>query len=282
MKTWTIYLLTNSINNKIYVGQTSLSLRKRMAKNGSNYRNSTYLFNAITKYGAENFVYTVLAEASSLEEANNLECLFIVELDSRNPEIGYNIKEGGSHGPHSEETKAKISATQKLKPISEERLAHIRALGLASKGQIRGPHTDEWKATNSERTKLWHAENDHPMLGKRHSDKTRLKQSIANKGKPNLHRSPKSGKPRLASQIEDAIIKAYQEGRTWKSIAAEFKTSVRKIGALLKERNIPKIGNYSKWTGQKHTEETKQKQSEAAVKGWEEKRQLKENGVQNV
>ena len=53
-----IYLLKNNVNNKIYIGQTwAERLEDRMGKNGSQYKNSAYIYNAIKKYGAENFSY---------------------------------------------------------------------------------------------------------------------------------------------------------------------------------------------------------------------------------
>src|SRR5208283_3648439 len=109
----TLYLLTNTANGKIYVGQTWNELHIRMGKDGSNYKNSTYLYNAIKKYGADKFQYKVLVEVSCQTVADYMEDYYIDLYDSCNPKIGYNIKRGGSVGKHSEETKAKISATLK-------------------------------------------------------------------------------------------------------------------------------------------------------------------------
>ncbi len=102
-----IYLLTNRINNKVYIGQSWYELNIRMGKNGSNYKNSVYLYSAISKYGVENFIYTILEKTFDQIEANRLEEEYIVKYDSRNHIVGYNIKGGGSLGKHSEETKQK-------------------------------------------------------------------------------------------------------------------------------------------------------------------------------
>ena len=51
----TIYLLTNTINNKVYVGQTWFPFNTRMGKDGKNYKNSIYLYGAIQKYGSSAF-----------------------------------------------------------------------------------------------------------------------------------------------------------------------------------------------------------------------------------
>lgn len=84
-----------------------------MGKDGCNYKNSIHLYNAIKKYGADKFQYKVLVQVSCQTVADYMEDYYIELYNSRDPEIGYNIKTGGSVGRHSEETKAKISATLK-------------------------------------------------------------------------------------------------------------------------------------------------------------------------
>ena len=134
-----IYLITNRITEKYYVGQTSLSLAKRYrthtrsAKINSK-RGCRRLQHSMQKHGIENFTIEEIATANSTEEANNLETVWITALDSTNPSVGYNLSAGGGslrglrawnkglkgsqeawnkglH--HSAETKAKIGETSK-------------------------------------------------------------------------------------------------------------------------------------------------------------------------
>jgi group I intron endonuclease len=106
-----IYLLTNIKNNKVYVGQTWLTLKARWGKDGVHYKGCTLLYNAILKYGCENFKYLLLTECDTQEEADRLENEYMIKYDSRNPAVGYNLKSGGSAGKHSEETKKIIGET---------------------------------------------------------------------------------------------------------------------------------------------------------------------------
>ena len=108
-----VYKYTNLINNKIYIGQTKHTLEQRSQKNGSNYKNSIYFYNAIQKYGWDNFKSEILKDNLSLEEANYYEEYYINKYDSTNPNIGYNIRIGGKNTPLSEESKRKISEKAK-------------------------------------------------------------------------------------------------------------------------------------------------------------------------
>jgi hypothetical protein len=78
-----IYKTTNLITGKIYVGQDS--------KNNPNYLGSgKYIWNAIKKYGKENFKKEIICGCNSREELNEKEIYWIKELNSTNLEIGYN------------------------------------------------------------------------------------------------------------------------------------------------------------------------------------------------
>ena len=104
-----IYKYTNLINNKIYIGQTKMTLEQR-ALNGFNYKGSTYFYNAIQKYGWENFEPVILKDnIETVEDANIWEDYFITLFDSNNPDIGYNLNRGGNNKNTSESTKKLIS-----------------------------------------------------------------------------------------------------------------------------------------------------------------------------
>lgn len=270
-KTVKIYLLTNKINGKVYVGQTWLSFKKRIRREGQGYKNSFYLYAAIQKHGVSNFEYTVLAETIDQDEANKLENDFIIKYDSRNLEKGYNLKEGGWGGRHSEETKAKISESLSGKERTEE---HCRNLSEATKGVPKGPHTEEWKKENSERTKQWHAENEHPFAGKHHTEEAKQAMREKMAGKPRSPESIEKGRKALMAPQEeqDVIVKEYLSGKTIKEICKLLKVSPGKIYRTLKANNIDKTGNFSKWTGKTHSEETKEKMSKSREDYWEKKK----------
>jgi len=92
-----IYLITNTVNGKYYVGQTYRKPLARLrahfaaARSGSPWR----LHKAMRKYPAETFVQDVLAVVDTQEQADSLEKLWIASLAAMNFEVGYNASPGG-------------------------------------------------------------------------------------------------------------------------------------------------------------------------------------------
>lgn len=104
-----VYKHTNKINGKVYIGQTGQKPERRWGNQGSGYKANPYFYNAIKKYGWDNFEHEIIDFNLTLEESNELEIELINKFDSRNPEKGYNLKSGGSNGELAESTKLKLA-----------------------------------------------------------------------------------------------------------------------------------------------------------------------------
>lgn len=110
MKTWKIYVHINKINGKLYIGQTGEKNVNKRWNGGMNYSDSPYFWNAIQKYGWDNFDHLILIDnISTVEEANLIEQFLIKKYNTNNRSFGYNIEKGGLNHSLSEETKQKIS-----------------------------------------------------------------------------------------------------------------------------------------------------------------------------
>lgn len=127
-----IYLLRNKRNNKVYVGQTWTPLCERAGHKGVRYVHCKYLYNAIKKYGWEQFYYEFLTICGTQETADYWEQYFVIKYKSNNKKHGYNIKSGGMAGKHTPETRRKMSASQKGKQFTAETR---QKLSIASKGK---------------------------------------------------------------------------------------------------------------------------------------------------
>jgi len=127
-----VYLITNKITGKKYVGQTVGSLLDRWKSHCNKKSFCRRLKHSIEKHGSENFEIKVLVRCDSIEEMNHREAYYIRLFSTLVPN-GYNLKTGGSNSLASAETKAKMSVSQKgiKKPRSEE---HARKLGLTKLG----------------------------------------------------------------------------------------------------------------------------------------------------
>jgi group I intron endonuclease len=160
-----IYMLQNNINGKIYIGQTIRSIEKRFRIHQYRCSRCVAIYNAIQKYGWENFEKDWYECPD--EDLNFDEELLVREMGTLAP-FGYNLKEGGANGKLSEETKQKI--------------------GQAHVGRY---HTDETKKKISESTK---GEKHHMYgktgekshsYGKTLSEEHRQKMSDSTKGEKN-------------------------------------------------------------------------------------------------
>lgn len=103
-----IYLITNQVNGKVYVGQTVGPLKTRFNQHTYHKRYTTLITNSIYKYGIENFTCEQIATAGTKEELEKLEIFWINTYDSKCP-CGYNLRDGGLHGKLTEEAKRKLS-----------------------------------------------------------------------------------------------------------------------------------------------------------------------------
>jgi len=102
-----VYLITNLVNGKKYVGQTIQNPHDRWLRHKSTNTFGTVIGKAIHKYGKDNFSFEVIDEANSIEELNKKEIDWISQLNTVS--TGYNLRSGGENGMHSESTKEKIS-----------------------------------------------------------------------------------------------------------------------------------------------------------------------------
>lgn len=109
-----IYKITNLINNKIYIGQTTSNPpRKRFNSHKHNAKSKkckSYISNSIKKYGYQNFKFEVIDKAISQTELNFLEATYINLYNTLDPKIGYNLTFVDINGNQrkSEQTKQKM------------------------------------------------------------------------------------------------------------------------------------------------------------------------------
>lgn len=141
-----IYKATNLINEKVYIGKTSLSLSSRQFshKKRALKLNSQNPFHcAIREFGLSNFKWEIIDNTDSDHKLNELEKYWISKCFSGLTQNGYNSTSGGDSGfirfndnsgihnnfygrKHSEETKNKISESRKGKGLGQTELQKLK------------------------------------------------------------------------------------------------------------------------------------------------------------
>lgn len=184
-----IYITTNNINNKKYIGQRKI---QNNSEDKTYLGSGTILKNAIKKYGRDNFTREIIAFAHTKDELDNLEEYYISLYNATTSEDYYNIHAGGKGGSKfagwSEE---RLNEFKKLKSqiasgknnprygvvCSNETKERIRQARLNSKNTIF--QSEEFLRKMSQVTS---GENN-GMFGRKHTEESKLKMSQNSKGK---------------------------------------------------------------------------------------------------
>ena len=174
-----IYLRTNKVNGKQYVGQV---ITKRFKERQRKWKSNSYRYagkvinNARAKYGIEAFGFEILKECDD-KELNYWERYYIKELNTKTP-YGYNMTDGGdgkSGCPISEETKKKMSEAHK----GEKSYIYGKHLSEETKKKLSKSHKGK---KQSEETKKKRSEK---LKGIERSDEIKRKIGEAQKGEKN-------------------------------------------------------------------------------------------------
>lgn len=207
----TVYLVTNKINGKKYVGKTTQTLKERwkqhiyLAIQGSRF----HLHNAIRKYNPDNFLVNMLDECFSEEDLSAREIFHIFNLGTTDSTIGYNMTFGGEGNCSTPEVRRKISQALTGKVLSQETKDKIRLAILGTKysdeqlinvrahaATLKGiPRTKEVREKISEALmgkplspetiqKIKDTKTSRGYKRKPHSAETRKKIGDANRGRP--------------------------------------------------------------------------------------------------
>jgi len=175
-----VYLITNKINGKRYVGQhvgddlQKYWLDRHVYFALNEYQENRLLYRAIRKYGSENFDMIALVQVNSKWELDLYEVGMIKAWDLCNPEKGYNLTQGGggSFGFRpGEETRLKMSKARIGKTMSEENRLKLIEVNKGNKYSLGKKMTED----NFNKLMAVH-------IGAKRTEEAKKKMSDAHKG----------------------------------------------------------------------------------------------------
>lgn len=127
-----IYCYTNKTNGKCYIGKTNnISRRKsRHRRNAFIDKNTLPFYNALRKYGEDNFEFSILDKFHLEDIILDLEIFYIFTYKSSNRNYGYNITSGGegSSGTNHNENQKKSNKLKAGESNGNSKLTSVVAL----------------------------------------------------------------------------------------------------------------------------------------------------------
>ena len=264
-----LYRITNTINNKKYIGQSIDTIRrwyehKRAAKNE---KPNMLISSAIKKYGSENFQFEVIAACKSYDDANYLEEELIKQHNSlaRNG-FGYNLSLGGMNAPKSEEWKESMRRWHaSMTPEEKEDYRQKHSVATIKQIETQGHPAQGTKRTPEQVKTLIAARAAHPVD---YTDEIRQKMSDSHIGKI----LPDEQRAKMSQGIKENWAKRIKE----KTDSGEFKCNAEGCEVVGKSNYIivnnirycsihgARVRNHGTtdkvdWTGKHHSEESKLK-----------------------
>lgn len=183
-----IYLTTNLINNKKYIGKHKSNIFEPDKYMGS----GKYLNFAFKKYGKENFKCSLLEECFSNKELNDKEIYWISYFNAVDSDDFYNIGIGGEGYSH--KNHISIVKDNKQKFIPKDKLNYYLNNGWVKKGLTPTKETInkiKIKTTGKKRSQEFSLKRSLFMKGKLLDETTKEKMSKSHLGKDNCSRKNK-------------------------------------------------------------------------------------------
>lgn len=193
-----IYLIVNKIDNKKYIGQTTTSVEERFKAHLRTNKNLP-LYNAIKKYGKENFEVFCLMSNVNEDELDYYEMYFIEYYNTFVD--GYNMTKGGKgfRGIHSDVTKERISISMNNDEIRQKIFTEIRAIKISNALKNRKKSLEHRLKLSANAKKRTGYKN--PFYNKSHTISSKAK--ISNK----------NSKPVLMLSQDNKVIREFKNGR---------------------------------------------------------------------
>jgi group I intron endonuclease len=255
-----IYKATSTTTGKSYIGQTRHNLDKRIyGHTKSSVRYNTHFYNAIRKYGIDDFQWEILCECDTKEELDEMEYHYIMQYDTYHN--GYNSTWGGDGTQLFGKDNGwygKRLTDEKLKQMSENR----KGKGTGDRNSMKRPEVVEKMLLSRKGVKRpdfakmarerMCGKTYEEVYGEKKATEIKKKQSKSNIGKHNIPRTKetKDKMREVRSIYQYELISPDGTVYTTNSIRQFSQIHNLNKSCLLKlVKGKIKKGNHKGWTG---------------------------------
>ena len=128
-----IYLVTNTVTGKVYIGQTIGTIAARW-KGHCGAGKCSRLWLSIETHGRAAFRIEKIDEALTKQELDDLERFYIAAYRANDKQIGYNFERGGAGKPISKDATERIAAKLRGRKMSSDQ---VEKMAATKKGRAR-------------------------------------------------------------------------------------------------------------------------------------------------
>lgn len=248
-----IYCITNTTNDKKYVGETMYpdarwSQHRRSINRTLPKVKEHPLCKALRKYGVDAFTFQVVAEYSSSEEALSHENEWIDHFQSRVTQHGYNMRDGGKGGSvFAESSLRKMSQLRKGTKASAEARANMSASAKQAWDKRRASKLiaiQELHSLGLKNTEIAKELNmSGPTVGKCLKEMGIKPYIRTEKGKKEWIETISGENHYLANRITDItpnVLRMRAEGCSMQQIRDTLNCAFNTITRILDDNNVPK------------------------------------------
>lgn len=230
MRNYCVYMHKNKVNGKVYIGMT-IDADRRWRQQGIEYKpkkaNTRPFWNAICKYGWENFEHFILKSELTRQEAMDEEKRLIAFFNARNNEFGYNVASGGDGGIiYKEHPKGMLGKKHSVAKKQQQRELMLTLIKAGKCGGV-----------------IW--KNGHPkgFAGKTHSEEYKARLRIMMSGANNVN--------------SKAVIATFPDGRVERYVSKREAMKKLNISSSVIDKLIKTGMPYKVTINNQHTERLK-------------------------
>lgn len=236
-----VYIIKNTINDKVYIGQTYKNLNKRfkehkrVAKGGKiKYKSSfSAIHSAINLHKENNFYIELLEKFETKDKMNDGEIFYIEKYESFG-KMGYNMNKGGLG--ISDKTIKKMSEARIGENNASSKLTNIQVLEIIDK-YISEEITQQTLANQYgvDITAI------SLILNRKNWRHLKLSKSKENKLKKILSNSPRKAYKLKKSQVIEMINLFINEGKSYQELSEKYSITKEAVGKIFNRKTWKQI-----------------------------------------